>query len=40
MEPDFNDAVAVQSTLDAARLSSEAGTWVSVEIPEPATLHA
>lgn len=36
MEPDFNDAVAVQSALDAARLSSEAGTWVSVEIPEPA----
>ena len=33
MEPDFSDAVAVQSALDAARLSSEAGGWVKVEIP-------
>jgi predicted dehydrogenase len=37
MEPDFDDAVAVQSALDAARLSSEAGARVSVEIPVPAT---
>jgi len=35
MEPDFGDAVAVQSALDAARLSSEAGRWVAVEIPAP-----
>ena len=35
MEPDFGDAVAVQSALDAARLSSEAGAWVRVEIPVP-----
>jgi predicted dehydrogenase len=33
MEPDFDDAVAVQSALDAARLSSEAGSWVQVVIP-------
>jgi len=35
MEPDFADAVAVQSALDAARLSSEAGAWMRVEIPVP-----
>jgi predicted dehydrogenase len=35
MEPNFDDAVAVQSALDAARASSEAGAVVSVEIPEP-----
>ena len=40
MEPDFDDAVAVQSALDAARLSSDAGTWVSVEIPEAAATNA
>jgi predicted dehydrogenase len=33
MEPSFDDAVAVQSALDAARLSSEAGRRVAVEIP-------
>lgn len=40
MEPGFGDAVAVQSALDAARLSSEAGSWVSVEIPAPAATPA
>jgi predicted dehydrogenase len=33
MKPDFDDAVAVQSALDAARLSSDSGTRVTVEIP-------
>jgi predicted dehydrogenase len=33
MEPDLGDAVAVQSVLDAARLSSAAGEWVSVDVP-------
>jgi predicted dehydrogenase len=33
MEPDFDDAVAVQSALDAARASSDSGTRVAVEIP-------
>jgi len=33
MEPDFDDAVAVQSALDAARASSDAGVRVTVEIP-------
>jgi predicted dehydrogenase len=33
MNPDFDDAVAVQSALDAARLSSEAGTRIDVRIP-------
>ncbi len=33
MSPDFGDAVAVQSALDAARASSDAGTVVRVEIP-------
>lgn len=36
MEPGFDDAVAVQSALDAARLSSESGARVRVEIPPPA----
>ncbi|MEO5617631.1 MAG: Gfo/Idh/MocA family oxidoreductase [Candidatus Eisenbacteria bacterium] len=40
MEPDFYDAVAVQSALDAARLSSEAGGWVNVDVPAPATIQA
>jgi len=35
MEPDFGDAVAVQSALDAARASSDAGAVVRVEIPAP-----
>lgn len=34
--PDFDDAVAVQSALDAARASSGAGAWVRVDIPAPA----
>lgn len=36
MAPNFDDAVAVQSALDAARASSAAGARVSVEIPPPA----
>jgi len=36
MEPDFDDAVAVQSALDAARASSDSGAVVRVEIPAPA----
>ncbi|HEY6867067.1 MAG TPA: Gfo/Idh/MocA family oxidoreductase [Candidatus Eisenbacteria bacterium] len=36
MEPDFDDAVAVQSALDAARASGESGAVVRVEIPPPA----
>jgi len=35
MEPDFDDAVAVQSALDAVRASSDAGTRVDVRIPAP-----
>jgi predicted dehydrogenase len=35
MEPDFDDAVAVQSALDAARASSDAGRRVYIEIPAP-----
>ena len=35
MEPDFDDAVAVQSALDAARASGESGAVVRVEIPPP-----
>jgi predicted dehydrogenase len=31
--PDFDDAVAVQSALDAARESSAAGAWVAIPIP-------
>jgi len=34
MQPDFGDAVAVQSALDAARASSDAGARVTVEIPK------
>jgi len=33
MEPSFDDAVAVQSALDAARLSSDAGCRITIEIP-------
>ncbi len=40
MAPDFDDAIAVQSALDAARLSSDAGAWVSVEIPSPTVASA
>lgn len=40
MEPDFDDAVAVQSALDAARASSDAGARVAVEIPPPAPAGA
>lgn len=36
MEPDFDDAVAVQSALDAARESSAAGVRVRVDRPAPA----
>jgi predicted dehydrogenase len=36
MEPDFDDAVAVQSALDAARASSAAGARVRVELPTQA----
>ncbi len=35
MEPDFDDAVAVQSALDAARASSAAGAWVRIDYPTP-----
>jgi predicted dehydrogenase len=35
MSPDFDDAVAVQSVLDAARESAEAGARVGVRRPEP-----
>ena len=35
MTPDFGDAVAVQSALDAARRSSETGTRIDVDIPAP-----
>jgi predicted dehydrogenase len=38
MAPSFDDAVAVQSALDAARMSSESGTRVEVECPAPAAL--
>ncbi len=40
MEPNFDDAVAVQSALDAARASSAAGARVTVEIPAPAPAGA
>ncbi len=36
MEPSFDDAVAVQCALDAARASSDAGTRISVDHPVPA----
>jgi predicted dehydrogenase len=39
MEPDFDDAVAVQSALDAARASSASGGRVAVTIP-PASVGA
>ena len=35
MEPGFDDGVAVQSALDAVRLSSAAGSEVTVQIPAP-----
>jgi predicted dehydrogenase len=35
LEPNLDDAVAVQSALDAARESSAAGSWVAVDIPQP-----
>jgi hypothetical protein len=35
MEPDFDDAVAVQSALDAARASSAAGARVRLDPPIP-----
>ena len=35
MEPDFDDAVAVQSALDAARASSAAGARIRVDAPTP-----
>jgi predicted dehydrogenase len=37
MEPNFDDAVAVQSALDAARASSAAGMGVRVDPPTPAS---
>jgi predicted dehydrogenase len=40
MEPSFEDAVAVQSALDAVRASSDAGARVGVEIPKPAVRAA
>jgi hypothetical protein len=33
MEPNFDDAVAVQSVLDAARRSSDTGARVRIETP-------
>ena len=36
MEPNFDDALAVQCALDAARASSDAGTRISVDRPVPA----
>jgi predicted dehydrogenase len=36
MEPNFDDAVAVQSALDAARRSSHLGARVAIDIPSPA----
>jgi predicted dehydrogenase len=38
MEPDFGDAVAVQSALDAVRHSSDAAVPVGVSIPVPVTV--
>ena len=37
MHPNFDDAVAVQSALDAARRSNEAGMRMSVDIPAAVT---
>jgi predicted dehydrogenase len=36
LAPNFDDAVAVQSALDAARLSGEAGRVVTIDVPPPA----
>lgn len=36
MEPSLDDAVAVQSILDAARESNAAGTRIAIEVPAPA----
>lgn len=33
MEPNFQDAVAVQSALDAVRQSSASGAWVRIRVP-------
>jgi len=38
MAPDFDDAVAVQSALDAVRASSAAGRRVAIEIPAAAVI--
>jgi len=35
MEPNFDDAVAVQSALDAARASNDSGSRIAIEIPAP-----
>jgi predicted dehydrogenase len=35
MEPNFDDAVAVQSALDAARASSDSGVRIAISIPAP-----
>jgi predicted dehydrogenase len=40
MKPDLDDAVAVQSALDAARRSSDAGATVAVDVPAPRSLEA
>jgi predicted dehydrogenase len=40
MEPDFDDAVAVQSVLDAARASSDAGTRMRIDLPASAAPEA
>jgi predicted dehydrogenase len=39
MEPSLDDGVAVQSVLDAARLSSDSGTRVTIDRPRPAVLE-
>lgn len=36
LEPNFDDAVAVQSALDAARRSGDAGAVVAIDVPAPA----
>jgi predicted dehydrogenase len=38
LEPNFDDAVAVQCVLDAARASSVAGARMAIEVPEPRAL--
>jgi predicted dehydrogenase len=40
MDPNFDDAVAVQSALDAARASSDSGARVAIEIPPRVTAAA